>query len=106
MNFHSTTAKKRRSKYSSKRSSKKRRDENTPGPSEPILSETSESSFSDDDDTNTQREPKGISSNAHGARSVTKQKFDGKEVERLVSKTSLGKNANVPACYLFEGKAP
>ena len=106
MNFNSTTAKKRRSKYSSKSSSKKRRDENTPGPSESTLYETSESSFSSDDDTDMQKEPKGISSNAYEARSVTKQKFDGKEVERLVSKMSMGKNADVPACYLFQGKAP
>ena len=106
MNFSSTTAKKRRSKYSSKSSSKKRRDENTPRPSESTLSEMSESSFSSDDDTDTQREPKGISSNAYEARSVTKQKFDGKEVERLVSRISMGKNADVPACYLFQGETP
>ena len=67
------------------------------------VSEARDSSSSDSD---MDKESKGVSSDVCKAIAVTKRKFDGKEVDTLLSKISLGKNSDVPACNLFQSRTP
>ena len=100
LTFKSNYTKKRSKSSESNVRRKKRRSESTVN-----VSETSDSSSSDSD-VDMHKESKGVTSNVYEARAITKRKFDGKEIDTLLSKISLGKNSDVPACNLFQSRVP
>ena len=100
LTFKSNYTKKRSKSSESNVRRKKRRSESTVN-----VSETSDS-FSSDSDVDMHKESKGVTSNVYEARAIIKRKFDGKEIDTLLSKISLGKNSDVPACNLFQSRAP